>query len=67
MPKYVVRYGILRALGVFGTRGNDSYPRGASVIARTNRGLEVGDVLCEATDEAVSTLRNPSHGHLRLF
>ncbi|MBI85315.1 MAG: signal peptidase [Planctomycetaceae bacterium] len=64
MPKYVVRYGILRALGVFGTRGNDSYPRGASVIARTNRGLEVGDVLCEATDEAVSTLRNPSHGQI---
>ncbi len=64
MPKYVVRYGVLRALGVFGTRGNDSYARGASVIARTNRGLEVGDVLCEATDEAVSTLRNPSHGQI---
>ena len=64
MPKYVVRYGVLRALGVFGTRGNDSYARGASVIARTNRGLEVGDVLCEATDEAVSTLRNPTHGQI---
>jgi len=64
MPKYVVRYGVLRALGIFGTRGNDSYARGASVIARTNRGLEVGDVLCEATDEAVSTLRNPSHGQI---
>lgn len=64
MPKYVVRYGVLRALGVFGTRGNDSYARGTSVIARTNRGLEVGDVLCEATDEAVSTLRNPTHGQI---
>ena len=64
MPKYVVRYGVLRALGVFGTRGNDSYARGASVIARTTRGLEVGDVLCEATDEAVSTLRNPTHGQI---
>ena len=64
MPKYVVRFGVLRALGVFGTRGNDSYARGASVIARTNRGLEVGDVLCEATDEAVSTLRNPTHGQI---
>jgi cell fate regulator YaaT (PSP1 superfamily) len=64
MPKYVVRYGVLRALGVFGARGNDSYARGASVIARTNRGLEVGDVLCEATDEAVSTLRNPTHGQI---
>ncbi len=64
MPKYVVRYGVLRALGVFGTRGNDSYARGASVITRTTRGLEVGDVLCEATDEAVSTLQNPTHGQI---
>jgi cell fate regulator YaaT (PSP1 superfamily) len=64
MPQYVVRYGVLRALGVFGTRGNDSYARGASVIARTTRGLEVGDVLCEATDEAVSTLQKPTHGQI---
>ena len=64
MPKYVVRYGVLRALGVFSTRGNDSYARGAGVIARTNRGLEVGDVLCEATDEAVSILRKPTHGQI---
>ena len=64
MPKYVIRYGAMRALGVFGTRGNDAYARGARVIARTNRGLEVGDILCEATEEAVSTLRNPIHGQI---
>ena len=64
MPKYVVRYGVMRALGVFGTRGNDEYERGSQVIARTNRGLEVGNVLCEATEEAVAALRNPTHGQI---
>ena len=44
MPKYVVRYGIMRSLGVFGTRGHETYVRTTRVIARTNRGLEAGEV-----------------------
>ena len=60
MPKYVVRYGAMRFLGVFSTRGNDRWDRTARVIARTNRGLEVGEILCEATDAAVQQLcRSP--------
>jgi len=53
MPKYVVRHGVMRNLGVFYTKGNDTHARGQQVIARTHRGLEAGEVLCEATDEAV--------------
>lgn len=64
MPKYVVRYGSIRALGVLSTRGGDQYARGSKVIARTNRGLEVGEVLCEATEEAVSHLKDPTHGQI---
>src|SRR3989337_358252 len=34
MPKYVVRHGVMRNLGVFYTRGNDAYARSQQVIAR---------------------------------
>lgn len=64
MPKYVVRHGVMRQLGVFGVRGGDMYTRGAQVIARTNRGLEVGEVLCEATDHVVSQMNEPKHGQI---
>ncbi len=61
MPKYIVRHGVMRHLGVFTTRGGDTYARSQRVIARTQRGLEVGEVLCEATEHALS--RMPSGNH----
>ena len=64
MSKYVVRYGVMRALGILSTRRKETYDRGARVIARTNRGLEAGQVLCEATDGALKHLKNPGHGQI---
>lgn len=64
MPKYVVRYGSMRTLGLLSTRGGDKYRRGMQVIARTNRGLESGEVLCEATDEALSQIKDPPGGQI---
>lgn len=64
MAKFVVRCGVMRMLGVFTPRGSDEYRRGDRVIARTNRGLEVGEVLCEATDETVSQLSDPPTGQI---
>lgn len=64
MPKYVVRFGSMRTLGIMGTRGGDRHDRGAKVIARTNRGLEVAEVLCEATQDATAHLKNPPHGQV---
>lgn len=64
MPKYVVRHGVMRNLGVFYTRGSDTHARGQQVIARTHRGLESGEVLCEATDEAVAQLVDPKQGQI---
>ena len=64
MPKYVVRYGAMRFLGVFSTRGNDRWDRTTRVIARTNRGLEVGEILCEATDTVVQQLQEPNYGQI---
>jgi len=64
MPKYVVRYGVMRALGVMTARENVTFSRGTQVIARTDRGLEAAIVLCEATTEAVEHLKNPSQGQV---
>jgi len=54
----------MRFLGVFSTRGNDRWVRGTRVIARTPRGLEVGEILCEATDDAVEQLPEPNYGQI---
>ncbi len=64
MPKYVVRHGVMRNLGVFSARGRDEFKRGDQVVARTARGLEAGEVLCEATDEAVAHLTDPGQGQI---
>src|SRR3954465_5508984 len=64
MPRYIVRHGVMRNLGVFTPRGRDIFARGDQVIARTSRGLESGEVLCEASDEAVATLADPKQGQI---
>jgi cell fate regulator YaaT (PSP1 superfamily) len=64
VPKYIVRYGVMRNLGVFSTRDADVMSRGQQVIARTQRGLEGGEVLCEATEDAVAQLKDPQVGQI---
>ena len=64
MPKYVVRVGVMRMLGVFTTSRGEVLARGAQVITRTDRGLESGEVLCEATDEAVAQINDPRRGQI---
>ena len=64
MPKYVVRTGVMRSLGVFGSNRDDTYPRDTEVVVRTDRGLETGVVLCEATPEATSQIKDPGSGQL---
>lgn len=60
--RYVLRYGSTRALGIFNARGGDRYSRGMKVVARTQRGLEAGDLLCEATDDVARSLSNAPGG-----
>lgn len=64
MPKYVVRYGAMRALGVCATRGGKQFGRGTRVVTRTERGLEAGEILCEATEQAVKNLDDPRQGQV---
>jgi cell fate regulator YaaT (PSP1 superfamily) len=46
-------------------QARDTFPRGSRVIARTPRGLEVGEVLCEATDEVVSKMGDAPIGSIQ--
>jgi cell fate regulator YaaT (PSP1 superfamily) len=64
MARYVVRYGVTRALGVFSTRGSEPFARGMKVIVKSNRGMEVGEILCEATDNALAQMPPGSGGQL---
>ncbi|HEY2760871.1 MAG TPA: regulatory iron-sulfur-containing complex subunit RicT [Pirellulales bacterium] len=64
MPKYVVRYGAMRFLGIMQTRGDEKFARGSQVIARTDRGLECSVVLSEATEESTKELKNPVQGQI---
>jgi cell fate regulator YaaT (PSP1 superfamily) len=62
--KYVVRYGSIRTLGHFQATGTESYARGARIVIRSERGLEIGDVLCEATERTGSLLPEPKSGQV---
>jgi len=64
MPKYIVRYGAMRFLGIMQTRGEEAFSRGVQVIARTDRGLECSVILTEATDETTKELKNPIQGQI---
>lgn len=60
MPSHVVRCGIMRTLHVM--NGQQQYARGTQVIARTSRGLEVGEILCEATERVLDQMDSPPGG-----
>lgn len=64
MAKFVVRYGSMRMLGVMIAKDSESYRRGSEVIVRSSRGIETGQVLCEASDDALSHLDQPASGNI---
>ena len=54
----------MRLLGIFAPGGDQTYRRGAKVIVRTDRGLEAGEVLVEASERSAGALKNPVEGPL---
>jgi cell fate regulator YaaT (PSP1 superfamily) len=64
MSDHVVRYGAMRFLGVFSPASGGVYRRGMTVITRTDRGLEVGEVLCEAGDGVLRAMKDPGAGQI---
>lgn len=64
MAKYLVRYGVMRHLAILSARGGLTLARGAKVIARTSRGLEVGEVLCEVGQDKSDESKATSEGQI---
>lgn len=54
----------MRHLGIFSTSRGDTFGREARIIARTSRGLEAGEVLCDATDHVMSTMPEAKNGQI---
>ena len=61
---YIVRHGVMRFLGEFEPNAIAAYRRYDPVIIHTERGLEVGDILCESTPRAVEFLEDPTKGRV---
>lgn len=61
---YIVRHGAMRFLGEFTPKETAAYCRGQAVLAQTERGQEIGEVLCEATPRTLGLLSEPTRGQL---
>jgi cell fate regulator YaaT (PSP1 superfamily) len=61
---FVVRHGAMRFLGEFTPTGNAYGRRGDTVILRTDRGTEAGEVLCPAAPQVVAAIPDPTRGEL---
>src|SRR4051812_7764414 len=62
-PPWIVRHGAMRFLGEFDPEGGN-YARGDEVVVRTDRGLELGQVVCPATARALELLSEYTCGRL---
>jgi cell fate regulator YaaT (PSP1 superfamily) len=64
MATYVVRHGVMRFLGEFTPSTETVYQRQQPVVVLTERGHELGEVLCEATPRAIELLTEPTKGQI---
>jgi cell fate regulator YaaT (PSP1 superfamily) len=65
--RWIVRHGAMRFLGEFeadAPGAERTYPHGQDVVVRSDRGLELGVVLCPATPRAVELLHEPTRGRI---
>lgn len=62
--RYIVRHGAMRWLGEFEAAPNAIFERGTQAIIRTQRGLEVGDVLCPSSPRAIEMIAEPTGGQI---
>jgi cell fate regulator YaaT (PSP1 superfamily) len=62
LTKMLVRHGVMRLLGEFEMESSWVVERGEPVIIRTERGLEVGELLCPSTPQAMATIPEPTSG-----
>jgi cell fate regulator YaaT (PSP1 superfamily) len=62
--KYIVRHGAMRHLGEFEAPEGATFSHDSAVIVRTDRGAEVGHVLCDASPRAIELLSEPTNGQI---
>jgi cell fate regulator YaaT (PSP1 superfamily) len=60
---WIVRHGAMRLLGEFEPEGGP-YERGCEVVVRTERGLELGEVLCPASSRTLELIAEPANGRI---
>jgi cell fate regulator YaaT (PSP1 superfamily) len=60
---WIVRHGAMRFLGEFDPDGAD-FARGTDVVVRTERGLELGELLCPANPRTLAMIAEPTHGRI---
>jgi cell fate regulator YaaT (PSP1 superfamily) len=61
---YVVRHGQMRFLGEFADPVDRDLARGQQVVVRTDRGTELGEVLCPANERTAQYLQNKGRGEI---
>ena len=64
MNSFVVRYGQMRYIGDYEGIPGVGHLRGERVVVRSDRGTELGEVLCAATERTASFLENPFRGQI---
>jgi cell fate regulator YaaT (PSP1 superfamily) len=61
---YLVRHGVMRFIGEFAAPAGVAPTRRQKVIVKTDRGQEVGEVLCPSTPRAVAAVPDPTRGDI---
>ena len=64
LATFLVRHGVMRFVGEFAAPAGVTPARGDIVILRTDRGQEVGEVLCPSTPQAVAVIPEPTRGQI---
>ncbi|MBY0396961.1 MAG: signal peptidase [Thermoleophilia bacterium] len=54
----------MRFIGEYTGLAGQDHPRGQRVVVRSDRGTELGEVLCPATDRTALFLENPARGEI---
>ncbi len=62
--RFIVRHGAMRLLGDFEPCNADAYQRDMQVVVRSERGIELGQVLCEATERTAQLITDLTHGQI---
>ncbi len=61
---YIVRHGVMRFLGEFAPVPDAIHPRNQDVVLESDRGQEIGEILCEATQRALDLIEEPTKGKI---